>query len=243
MRYLLNISYDGENYSGFQIQPNKTTVQEVIEKVLTDVFKQPIKIIASGRTDAGVSAISQVCHFDYDGGIDAFKTRGYINHLLPNDIRVLSIEQTNQDFHARYSSKRKQYDYLFYIGDNIPVYDKFAVNFGNNLKIDEMINACQYLIGEHDFTSFCASNTEVKDKVRIIDSADIIKIDDYLYKFSIVGNGFLYNMVRIIMGTLVDIGRGKLQPIQMANIIQSKDRNNAGKTAPAKGLYLKKVTY
>lgn len=243
MRFLIKISYDGKNYSGFQIQPNKTTIQEVLEKKLSEVLKDNVKITASGRTDAGVSALGQICHFDYPYDIDIARVRSYINHLLPDDIRVLEMDKVGDDFNARYSANSKQYDYWFYIGEKVPVYEKIAVNIGYKLDIDSMNKACEYLIGEHDFTSFCASNTEVKDKIRHILRAEIVKLDDNLFKFSIVGNGFLYNMVRIIMGTLIEVGRHKILPIDIKNIILAKDRNKAGKTAPSKGLYLKKVIY
>jgi len=243
MRYKLEISYDGKNYSGFQVQLDKITIQGVLEEKLSIVLKENIKITGSGRTDAGVSAFSQICHFDFGGALDCLKVLNYANHLLPSDIRISNIEVVQNDFNARYSAKSKQYDYYFYLGKVNAIYEKFAVNAGYNLDIEKMNNACKYIVGEHDFTSFCASNTSIKDKVRIVYDAKIIKIDDDLYKFSIVGNGFLYNMVRIIMGTLIEIGRGKIEDYFMETIINSKNREMAGKTALSKGLFLKKVTY
>jgi len=243
MRYKLEISYNGKDYHGFQYQPDKLTIQEVLENKLLVVVGTNISVVASGRTDAGVSAISQICHFDCDKDIDCNKIVGYINHLLPQDIRVININKAKNSFHARYSAKKKTYEYLFYIGREIPVYDEVAVNIGYNLNINKMKDACKHLIGTNDFSCFCASNTEVKDKVRTIFDAKISKLNDNLYKFSVTGNGFLYNMVRIIMGTLVSVGMGKLQPEDICSIIKSLDRNNAGKTMPSKGLYLKKVVY
>lgn len=242
MRYILKVSYCGENYSGFQIQNNKTTIQLELEKALSEALKEDIKIVASGRTDAGVSAIEQVCHFDIDKALDK-NIVGYLNVLLPEDIRVLSIEHTSDDFHARYLAKQKTYEYYFYVGNCIPVYERFAVNIGYNIDVTKMQEACKYLVGEYDFTSFCASNTSVQDKVRTIYDASISQIDDNLYKLVIIGNGFLYNMVRIVMGTLVDIGLNKISPKEIVEIINSKNRAKAGKTMPANGLYLKKVIY
>ena len=183
MRYILKISYDGSNYSGFQRQKNKVTIQELLENSLYQVFRKQIDIVASGRTDAGVSAFCQVCHFDIDEEININRTKGYLNNLLPKDIRVLSIESASLDFHARYSSKKKTYEYYFYIGkDIIPVFENFATNIGYDINIDNMVLASKFLVGQHDFTSFCASNTEVVNKVRIIYAIDIINLDNNLFK-------------------------------------------------------------
>ena len=243
MRYRLDISYDGSKYFGFQIQPNKDTIQERLEKAFEQVYREKIDIVASGRTDAGVSAICQVCHFDTDTAVDTRKNVGYLNSILPSDIRVLSINPTDADFHARKSAKEKTYIYNFYVGSGIPVYEGFATNIGYNLDITAMREACKYIEGTHDFSAFCASNTAVKDKTRTIYNIGITEIDYNLYRMEVTGNGFLYNMVRIIMGTLVSVGMGKIKPSDVANIIDSKDRGKAGKTMPPKGLYLKKVVY
>ena len=153
----MTISYDGGNYSGFQCQNNKTTVQGEIEKSLQIIFKRHIPIVTSGRTDAGVSAICQICHFDVDEVIDCNKICGYMNAVLPNDIRINGIKPAPEEFHARYSSKKKTYEYYFYIGhDIVPFYEKFAVNVGYNVNIDDMKKACKFLIGIHDFSAFCA---------------------------------------------------------------------------------------
>lgn len=242
MRYKIAISYDGSNYSGFQIQKDKDTIQKRLENALSIVFKDSIQVVVCGRTDAGVSAIECICHFDY-GEINVGRTIGYTNNLLPEDIRINSIEVVNDDFHARYSAKKKTYEYFFYVGGIIPVYEKFATNIGYNINIENMKLACKYFEGEYDFSSFCASNTAVKDKVRIVYSSKITEVGDNLYKFEITGNGFLYNMVRIIMGTLVMVGREKLNVEDIEKIILSKDRALSGKTMPSKGLFLKKVYY
>lgn len=242
-RYILKISYDGKRYSGFQIQKDKVTIQENLEKVLSIVCKKDIKIIASGRTDAGVSAICQVCHFDIDEDLQANKVLSYANSLLSEDIRISEIKISNSDFHARYSAKKKTYEYYFYCGMENAVYNNFAVHVARDINIEAMKDACKYIVGEHDFSSFCASNTEVKDKTRIVYSCEIITVNDNLYKLSITGNGFLYNMVRIIMGTLVSVGLNKIKIEDIKNIIDKKDRSYAGKTMPSKGLVLKNVEY
>lgn len=243
MRYKIEISYDGSNYFGFQVQPNKDTIQSRLEHAFEVVYREHIDVVASGRTDAGVSAICQVCHFDTFKAVDSRKDVGYLNSLLPKDIRVLNISETTEDFHARKGAKQKTYMYYFYVGKEIPIYEKVATNIGYGLDIDAMRKACKYIKGEHDFTSFCASNTAIKDKTRTIYDIDIVPMEENLYKMEIAGNGFLYNMVRIIMGTLVSVGLKKIKASEVAKIIESKDRSKAGKTMPAKGLYLKKVVY
>ena len=244
MRYILKFSYAGANYSGYQRQKNKKTIQEEIEKVFLQIFKTEVPIVASGRTDAGVSAIEQVAHFDVTELIDTKRICGYANSLLPDDIRINAIEKVEENFHARYSAKRKTYEYLFYVGQSrIPVYDNIASHINYNVDINLMQEACQFFMGEHDFSSFCASNTDVKDKKRTIYDMNISCISDNLYRLSITGSGFLYNMVRIIMGTLSEVGIGKIVPSDIKSIILSQDRAKSGKTAEAKGLYLKKVLY
>lgn len=242
-RYKILISYDGRNYSGFQKQVEHDTIQQRLETALSNVLKQEINIIASGRTDAGVSAIEQVCHFDIENELNEKRLVGHVNSLLPEDIRVLACNKTNEDFHARFNAKRKTYEYYFYVGNIIPVYDSFASNIGYNIDIERMKGACAYFLGEHDFSGFCASNTAVSDKVRTIYECAISEVSDNLYRLTITGNGFLYNMVRIIMGTLVYVGLGKIQIQQLGQIISSRDRSKTGKTMPSKGLCLKKVEY
>ena len=243
MRYKMIISYNGKNYSGFQKQINKETIQQKLEDALTQVLRADISIVASGRTDAGVSAFSQVCHFDFDGEINIRRAIGYANKLLPSDIRILEIDIVADDFHARYSAKQKTYEYYFYTGFESPIYDNFATFIGRDINIIDMKKSCKFFIGEHDFTSFCASNTDVKSKVRTIYEMNIIEVNDNLYKLTIKGNGFLYNMVRIIMGTLVGVGLNKISFNHIPDIIEGKDRSLAGKTMLSKGLYLKKVIY
>lgn len=244
MRYILKISYDGANYAGYQKQLSQTTIQETLECALSKAIGESIETVASGRTDAGVSAIEQTCHFDCERELDARRTIGYANSLLPSDIRVLSIEVADNDFHARFSATKKTYEYYFYTSkESLPHYERIATLVGYNLDIDNMKKACQYFLGTHDFSAFCASNTSVVDKVRTIYELDIIRLGEGLYKLVITGSGFLYNMVRIIMGTLVDVGLGKIKVDNVSGIIESCSRDKAGKTISAKGLCLKKVIY
>lgn len=237
----MKISYSGKNYCGWQKQHNKKTVEGVIEEVMTSILGCNIDIVGSGRTDSDVGAICQVAHFDIDKVIPK-GLMGHINSLLPNDIRVNSIELAKDTFHARYNAKLKTYKYYFYIGNaKNAYYDLYAQHVKYQLNDSAMQKAIKRLVGEHNFTSFCSADSDVKDKVRTIKSATLTRNND-LYEFTITGNGFLYNMVRIIVGTLVDIGRGKIT-LSMDEIIKKCDRKYAGVTMPAKGLVLFNVEY
>lgn len=238
-KYAIKISYDGKNYSGWQEQPGKVTVQGVMQDALAQIFHEKVKLYASGRTDAGVSALGQVAHFRVEELPRGFV--GYINTLLPEDIRVLNVAEVSEDFHVRFSSKKKTYIYKMYMSKvEVPVYERGAWRIPTNIDIEKMKKEMRALKGKHDFSAFCASNTAVEDKVRQIYSISIKKVGSEVV-FSITGNGFLYNMVRIIVGTLVEIGLGKKDDIQ--SILESCDRAKSGKTAPAKGLVLKEVVY
>ncbi|MFC4404978.1 tRNA pseudouridine(38-40) synthase TruA [Gracilibacillus xinjiangensis] len=245
LRMKLIISYDGTRFSGYQIQPNGRTVQGAIEKVLQKMHKgEPIRVTASGRTDQGVHAVGQVLHFDTTLEIPVDGWKRALNTMLPEDIEVWHAEKVSDDFHARFDVKEKEYRYFIW---NAVSRDIFKRNYQHHvdqkLNIEAMKIACNYLTGRHDFTSFCAANSNVKgDKIREIHHASIDREGEQLI-FQVRGNGFLYNMVRIIAGTLIEIGMGKREPEEMKQIIASKDRANAGHTAPAQGLYLWKVYY
>ena len=247
MKIKLVLSYLGTNYSGSQVQKNKLTIQGTIENVLHEIFNKKVSLIASGRTDAGVSALNQIAHFEIEGySQDVSKLYKRMNVMLPEDIRILKSEVVPDDFHSRFNAKKKTYCYNFYVSSaEIPMIDSFAFHVGSNLNIENMEKACEYLVGEKDFGAFCASNTDVVSKVRTIYYAKIIKnpIIDGLYTFEICGNGFLYNMVRIIVGTLLQVGYGVLSIEEFEKIIKLKDRTKAGRTAKSKGLFLKSVQY
>ena len=245
MRIKLEISYLGDNYSGFQIQNNKRTIQGEIEKVLSDIFNQKINLVASGRTDAGVSAIKQVAHFDI---VEEFsnveKLYKRMNSMLPDDIKILSSEEVDSNWHARFNAKKKTYCYRFYVSEVcVPFIDKHSLNVGKKLNIAEMEKACEVLIGEHDFSAFCAANTNVINKTRTIFSAQIKQLNNLEYEFEITGNGFLYNMVRIIVGTLLEVGYNRKTVEDVKKALEAEDRRLAGYLVPAKALYLKEVKY
>lgn len=245
MRIKAIISYDGSGFSGYQVQPNGRTVQEEVERVLTHMNRgQFTRIIASGRTDTGVHAVGQVIHFDTPLSIPPSSWVRALNSQLPGDIRVMSVEEVREDFHARYDVQWKTYRYKWTL-EEIPLpFERLLLSHipGKKPDIDRMREAADALVGEHDFRSFSAANTSIQDFVRTIYDVRIERYGQQLH-LVITGNGFLYNMVRIIAGTLWEVGVGKHRPDEMAAIIAAKDRSQAGRTAPPQGLYLEKVGY
>lgn len=244
-RLKATISYDGTLFAGYQVQPGERTVQLELENVLTKMHKgEKVKVTASGRTDARVHATGQVIHFDTSLAIPVERYKKALNVQLPRDIRVLAVEEVNIDFHARYSVSGKRYRYIWSCEEEQSPFRRHYTVETNGLKPDvaKMEEAAQYIIGTHDFTCFCAANTSVVDKVRTVHSLSFSWHGEELHMV-IEGNGFLYNMVRIIAGTLWEVGIGKRQAKELEEIIASMDRGKAGKTAPAHGLYLEKVFY
>ncbi|WP_310179140.1 tRNA pseudouridine(38-40) synthase TruA [Neobacillus niacini] len=243
-RYKCIISYDGSEFSGYQIQPNKRTVQLVLEDVLTKIHKgHSVKVAASGRTDAGVHAKGQVIHFDSPLSIPEEKWEIALNSLLPGDLAALSVEKVHDSFHARFDAVEKEYRYFLRRSTKRdPFQRKYVCQYPYLLNVDAMREAIPYLLGTHDFTSFCSAKTEVEDKIRTIESIEITADQDMII-FRFVGNGFLYNMVRILVGTMLEVGSGDRKPSDLLQVLQAKDRKLAGKTAPAHGLYLWKVFY
>lgn len=243
-RYKCVIAYDGSQFSGFQIQPQARTVQGEIEAVLKKMHKgKRMKVVGSGRTDAGVHAYGQVVHFDSPLQIEEAKWQTALNSLLPADIVFRSIVKTDQAFHARHSAIAKEYRYKIYTSPSRnPFKRHYALHFPFPLNTEKIKEAIPLLVGTHDFTSFCSAKTDVAHKVRTVTSIDIREQGDELI-FIFNGEGFLYHMVRIMTGTLLEIGNGKRQPEEITAILQGKDRTLAGKTAPPEGLYLSSVFY
>jgi tRNA pseudouridine38-40 synthase len=243
-RYKCVISYDGSSFSGYQVQPGKRTVQSELEAVLAKMHKgEPVKVSGSGRTDAGVHAKGQVIHFDSPLPIPEQKWVIALNSMLPEDIAVRSVEKVSENFHARFDAEGKEYRYVIFLSKiRDPFQRKFAYQYPYPLDMEAMKEASRYLLGTHDFTSFCSAKTEVADKVRTIEKIDFT-IEGQLLTIRFSGNGFLYNMVRILVGTLLEAGAGERSPKDIPDIIAKKDRSSAGKTAPAHGLYLWEVFY
>ena len=244
-RLKATISYDGTLFSGYQVQPGKRTVQLELEKVLTTMHKgELVKVTASGRTDARVHATGQVIHFDTNLAIPTDRYKKALNVQLPPDIRILSVEEVEANFHSRYDVTGKRYRYIWSCEEEQSPFRRHYSVETNGLKpdVERMEKAAQYIIGTHDFSCFCAANTSVVDKVRTIHALNFTWHDHELH-MTIEGNGFLYNMVRIIAGTLWEVGTGKRNIDDLKEIIASGNRQKAGKTAPAHGLYLEKVFY
>ena len=244
-RFLITIQYLGKNYNGFQLQKNTNlpTVQKVIEEALYQVFKQKIKIFASGRLDAKANAKALTAHFDIDNKILARKIPAALNHFLPEDVSITNVEEVASHFHARYNVKQKTYSYSMYVSRyNLPLINDRAMQILKEPDIELMLRGSKYLLGTHDFSSFMNKGSSIKTTVREVKSIRIEKQND-LITLTICGSGFLYNMVRIIVGTLLDVGYNKIAPEEVKNILDKKDRHFAGKMVEAKGLTLISVEY
>ena len=242
-RIKLTIAYDGTNYCGWQVQPNGITVEEVLNKAIQKLTGEEILVIGASRTDSGVHALGNVAVFDTETTIPAEKIAMALNQRLPEDIVVMKSEEVPIDFHPRYCNCSKTYEYHI-INTRIPNPMKRLTNYfvSYELDIEKMRQAASYLVGEHDFVSFCNVRTDVENTVRTITELDIITNGNEI-TIRITGNGFLYNMVRIIVGTLIRVGRGFYEPEKVKEILEAKDRKAAGVTAPGHGLVLVKIEY
>ncbi|MEQ8202710.1 MAG: tRNA pseudouridine(38-40) synthase TruA [Smithellaceae bacterium] len=238
------IEYDGTAYCGWQRQKNGVSIQQVLEEKIRLITREEVTVIGSGRTDAGVHALNQVASFRSSTSLpEEILCRG-INGLLPPDIVVKKLEEVPVEFHPQYSARGKTYVYKICNRRLRPALGrKYCWFIQHPLDLTAMKQAAGYLIGRYDFSCFCATGSSVKDRTRTVKSVSIIKGDDGLLEITIEAQGFLRYMVRNIVGTLVEIGRGKRKPSEMKEIIDSRDRNIAGITAPACGLYLKEVKY
>ena len=237
------IEYDGSNYVGWQKQKNGISIQEAIEKAATVILGEKISLTGSSRTDAGVHAKGQVANFYTNSSIPSDKLPFAINSKLPNDIAVINAEDVPYDFHSRYDSCGKLYSYTILNRKIPPAYIRNYISYcPYNLDFSSMEKAASAFVGKHDFSAFKSTGSSVKTTVRTVEFLKFEKNGDII-KFYIKADGFLYNMVRIIAGTLIDIGRGKIKLSDLDSIIESRNRNLTGKTAPASGLCLEKVFY
>ncbi|MTI80769.1 MAG: tRNA pseudouridine(38-40) synthase TruA [Firmicutes bacterium] len=246
MNIKLTVAYDGTNYYGFQEQRGTqyVTIQELLEKALSKLVKQRIQVIGAGRTDSGVHARGQVVNFKFDHWpVPLNKIPLAVNPLLPEDVVVLLAEGVSDDFHARFSAVKKTYVYTINNGKlPDPFLRRFTIHEPRLLDDKAMNDAAKYLLGEHDFKSFQAQGATVKTTVREITEADVERKGENIY-ISLTANGFLYNMVRIITGTLINVGLGKNTPEDVKAIIAGKDRTIAGPTVPPQGLCMERVYY
>ena len=240
----MTIRYDGSRYKGFQrLKDNNMTIQGKIEDVLSKIVNENIEIIGSGRTDMGVHAYGQVANFKTNSNLSIEKMKSYLYEYLPEDIVITNIEEVSERFHSRYNAKSKVYLYKIYNNKfHDPFLRKYTTHITKKLDIELMKEASKYFIGEHDFTSFASSKSKKKSNVRTIYSINIIE-NNGLIEIYFEGNGFLYNMVRIMTGALIDVGHKKMTPEDIKLMLEQKDRTKASDTAPAKGLYLYKVNY
>lgn len=243
MRVKLTVAYDGTNYCGWQLQNNGITVEEVLNRELSTLCGEDIAVIGASRTDAGVHAYGNVAVFDTNTRIPAEKLSYALNQRLPEDIRIQLSEQVADDFHPRYCNSRKTYEYRILAAPfEQPIGRQYAHFVYRVLDIKAMQKAAEYIVGEHDFKSFCSAGSQVKETVRTVYELTVTQTGDYIV-LRITGSGFLYNMVRIIAGTLLEVGMGMYEPEKLISIIEAKDRQAAGPTAPARGLSLIKIEY
>lgn len=241
--YLLTICFDGTNYHGWQVQENAVTVQETLQNAAERILGKRENVIGCSRTDALVHAHMFCCNMRTEKNVAPEKLQTALNAVLPRDIAVLDCGEVPYDFHARYDCTGKTYQYLILnrqVRD--PFYENRAYHYPWHIHADFLNEQAQQFLGLHDFSAFCASKTAVEDKVREIRRAAVERDGDFV-KITVEGNGFLYNMVRIMVGTLLEINSGKLPRDSVTAILESKDRAKAGATAPAQGLYLHKVYY
>lgn len=244
IRYVLKIQYLGENYRGSQKQPNGNTIQNKLEEALCTLIKQDIRTIFSGRTDSGVSARCQSVHFDIEFEIlDKLKFLSSLNAILPDDIRVFDIEKTDECFHVQKSAKFRHYKYVIRNHFCDDVFDKCVLHYPYKLDANRMDAALAYLVGVHDFSAFKSKSDNPACLCEIYLAQARRSSDNKYVIIDIIGNRFLYNMVRTIVGTLLLIEKNNLEPLSMLEILKSKDRSRAGITAPAVGLTLESVGY
>lgn len=242
-RVKLTVAYDGTNYCGWQVQPNGITIESELNKHLSELLKEEIHVIGASRTDAGVHAKGNVAVFDTSARMPAEKISYALNIRLPEDIRIQESCEVAADFHPRFRKTVKTYEYKICnrrFPD--PCTRLYSLFYYWDLDTEKMRQAAQYLVGTHDFTSFCTNKPEVTDRVRTIYSLDVLQ-DGEMITIRVCGNGFLYNMVRIITGTLLRVGSGMIKPEEIPAILDAKDRSRAGETARPHGLTLVKIEY
>ena len=243
MRYLMTFSYDGTNYSGYQVQPNKLTVEKNIEDKLTMINgNKNVKICATGRTDAKVHAINQMAHFDLINDLNPEKLRISLNKLINDDIYIKKIKIVNDDFHARFSVKKKEYVYILNMGEYDPIKRNYEYQYCKKLDVNKMKEAIKYMEGTHDFQNLSSNEIKEKSTIKTIYSAKIKKEKDKLI-FTFCGNGFLRYMVRVMVGVLIEVGKDKIDVDDIPLIIDGTYNKNYKKVANPEGLYLNNVEY
>ena len=243
INYKIELCYDGTKYYGWEKQPNVDTIQGKLEDVLTRMTGSSVEVIGAGRTDAGVHARKMVANAHMDTDLEPKAIRDYMNRYLPEDICIMDVAIASDRFHARYNATGKLYTYTFYVGETKPVFNRRYMTVLEALPdVEAMKKAAAYLVGKHDFRSFCSNTRMKKSTVRVVDRIEIVRKKDCLY-LNFHGTGFLRSMVRIMTGTLLEIGKGNIRPEAMKSILEGCDRQLAGPTAPPQGLALVEVDY
>mgnify|MGYP000044401972 FL=1 len=243
MKFLIKFAYDGTNFSGFQYQPGKRTIEEELNKVLTKINNNhKTTIVATGRTDAKVHALSQYAHVNLDVNITEYKLKRAMNSYLDDDIHVLEVKKVDDSFHARYNVLSKTYKYYINLGEYNPTRRNYELQYNHTLNIEKMKEAIKVFLGEHDYRAFVTQNKEKDNCIRTITKAEIEEKNNILI-ITFTGDGFLRYQVRNMVGILIRIGENKLTKEQLSEILLSCDRTKSGKTAPACGLYLEKVDF
>ncbi len=241
-RYKATIEYDGTNYKGWQSQPKGDTVQDAIENALKEIFGKKITVFGSGRTDTGVHALGQVAHFDAETVMTEGKLLRAVNAHLPEDVRIKKLEKADENFHARFDAKRKTYLYKLYLSDVIsPLRRNYAHQVYGKVDVNKMKEATDYFVGTHDFYAF-SSKSDKEDTVRTLDYVNLTQNGDEV-DILMCGDGFLYNMVRVIVATIVEVGKCKIPVADIPKIFEGKDRSKSGKKLSPEGLYLVSVEY
>ena len=241
-RYFITIEYDGSRYHGWQIQPNGLTVEGMVENALSTLLRQPIDVIGAGRTDAGVHARMMVAHFDFEGDLGLSHVKYKINKILPKDISVIDIQEVLEDMHARFSATSRTYHYYIHTRKD-PFLDRYSCYITYPLDFGLMNEAAEVLMGYTDFDAFCKSGSDQKTTLCDITEAQWFRNGDHSYYFRISANRFLRNMVRAIVGTLIDVGRGRLSIDDLRAIVEGRSRSAAGESMPANALFLEEVEY
>ena len=242
MRYFITFSYDGTAYHGWQIQPHSLSVQEELQKAMSTLLRKPMEVIGAGRTDTGVHARKMVAHFDYDEEVDCLQLVYKLNKLLPRDIAVQQVEPVAEDMHARFSAKSRTYHYYVHMGKN-PFLRSYSWQVYGNIDFELMNQAASVLMEYKDFTSFSKVNTDTKTNDCTITEAHWDRVGEDQWCFTITANRFLRNMVRAIVGTLMEVGRGRMTIEQLRRVIDAKDRCCAGDSVPGNALFLVQVMY
>ena len=242
MRYFITLSFDGTAYHGWQIQPHSVSVQEELQKALSTLLRMPVEVVGAGRTDTGVHARKMVSHFDINAELDCQQLVYKLNKLLPRDIAVQHVEQVSNDMHARFSAKSRTYHYYVHLGKN-PFLRSYSWQLYGNPDFELMNKAAVVLMEYMDFTSFSKVNTDTKTNDCTITEAHWDRVGEGQWRFTITANRFLRNMVRAIVGTLMEVGRGRMTIEQLRQVIEAKDRCRAGDSVPGNALFLVDVKY